>query len=158
MTDVWHVGLLSAIPYLCGAVCMLLVCWHSDRTQERRWHFALSALVAAAGVLMLSFYPDQWLASIVWLSVMTAGYLSATAMFWSIPTAFLSGSAAAGSIALISSLGQVGGLLAPAALGWLKTLSGGIAPGLWLVAAVATLGATTVLIAIPARLLRGQSN
>jgi ACS family phthalate transporter-like MFS transporter len=156
VTDLLHVGLLSAIPYVCGAISMLAVCWHSDRKLERRWHFGLSALVAAMGVLTLSFFTDHWLASIVWLSVMTAGYLAATAMFWSIPTAFLSGSAAAGSIALISSLGQVGGLLAPAALGWLKTYTGSIAPGLWLVAMVVGLGVVIVLRGIPVSLLREQ--
>jgi MFS transporter, ACS family, phthalate transporter len=156
VTDLLHVGLLSAIPHVCGAISMLAVCSHSDRKLERRWHFGLSALVAAMGVLTLSFFTDHWLASIVWLSVMTAGYLAATAMFWSIPTAFLSGSAAAGSIALISSLGQVGGLLAPAALGWLKTYTGSIAPGLWLVAMVVGLGVVIVLRGIPVSLLREQ--
>lgn len=154
VTNVWHVGVLSAVPWFVGAVGMLFFCWNSDRMVERRWHFFAAAVIAAAGTAALGAFSTGWVASITYLSIMCIGYLAVTALFWTIPTAFLSGTAAAGGIALISSLGQLGGLSAPTAIGWVRTATGTMSSGMYLVAIALVLGGLAVLIGIPSSLLR----
>jgi MFS family permease len=116
----WMVGLLSAIPWAAAAAGMLLVGGHSDRTGERRWHVALSAL-AAAGAFALSGLPGlpPWLV-LVLLAIAVTGVMSAIACFWALPTAMLSGRAAAAGIAWINSVGNLAGYASPEMIGWLK--------------------------------------
>lgn len=119
--DDWLVGLYSAIPWAVAAVGMLLVGGHSDRTGERRWHVALSALVAAdafAGSCIPGLPP--WLV-LGLLSVAITGVMSAISCFWALPTAMLSGRAAAAGIAWINSVGNLAGYASPEMIGWLKT-------------------------------------
>jgi len=157
VTDVWHVGLLSMIPYAVGAAFMLLISRHSDRHLERRWHFASMAFLAALGIALLPSASTNWIASIGFLTVATIGYLAAVSLFWTIPPAYLSGTAAAGGIALISCIGQAGGLLAPVVIGWINGLTGNLALGLYVVAAVVVVGGLTVIAGLPARMLRERS-
>ena len=154
VTDVWHVGLLSMIPYAVGATFMLVISRHSDRHLERRWHFASMAFLAALGIALLPSASTNWIASIGFLTVATIGYLAAVSLFWTIPPAYLSGTAAAGGIALISCIGQAGGLLAPVVIGWINGLTGNLALGLYVVAAVVVVGGITVIAGLPARMLR----
>lgn len=154
ITDVWHVGLLSAIPYIVGASLMLAIGRHSDRHLERRWHFACMALLAALGIALLPSVSANWMASIAFLTVSTIGYLAAVSLFWTIPPAYLSGTAAAGGIALISCIGQAGGLLAPIVIGRITTLTGSLAMGLYVVAGVLVVGGMTVVLGLPARMLK----
>lgn len=154
VTNVWYIGLLSALPWMVGAVGMLIVCWNSDRVVERRWHFMACILVVAGAVAAIGYLPSNWTLSIVLLSIMCVGYLSVTALFWTIPTAFLSGTAAAGGIALISSLGQVGGLTAPIVIGWVRGATGSLSWGMYTVALVLIVGGLTILLGIPRRMLR----
>ncbi len=99
----------------------------------------------------------NWIASIGFLTVATIGYLAAVSLFWTIPPAYLSGTAAAGGIALISCIGQAGGLLAPVVIGWINGLTGNLALGLYVVAAVVVVGGLTVIAGLPARMLRERS-
>lgn len=117
----WHVGLYSAVPWFCAAIGMVIVSRHSDRTGERRWHVGLSALVAAAAfsVSGLQGLPPVWV--MVALAIAITGVMSAIACFWALPTAILSGTAAAAGIAWINSVGNLAGYLSPEMVAWLKS-------------------------------------
>ena len=154
VVETWKVGLLSAIPYLVGGVGMLAINWHSDRRLERRWHYAGSISLAALAIALLPQVAGNWVVAICLLAVLSVGYLAATAVFWSIPTAYLSSGAAAGSIALISSIGQCGGLVAPNVIGWVQGGTGSMSVGFYIVAVVLCLGTAVMLLGLPARLLR----
>jgi ACS family tartrate transporter-like MFS transporter len=132
MSD-FEVGLVSALPYVVASVGMVVVGAHSDRTGERRWHIAAPALVGAAGFAASAAFQHPVLA-LASLSLAALGIWSALGPFWTLPTAFLSGSAAAGGIALINSIGNLGGFAGPWALGLIKQSTGSFAPGLLLLA------------------------
>jgi ACS family phthalate transporter-like MFS transporter len=154
--NIWHVGLLSAIPFIIGAVAMLINAWHSDRTLERRWHFAVATFIGATGCVLLPFVSTDWVLSIACLGLVGISYFCGTGTFWTIPPAYFSGATAAAGIALISSMGQFGSLLAPMLLGWLKTHSNNIATGLYVIAAISVVGGLIVVIGIPKSALREQ--
>ena len=145
VTNLWNIGLLSAVPYAIGACGMILLCRNSDRVLERRWHFASAAFIAAAAVALIEPASAEVPLAVACLGVLAIGYLSATALFWTIPTSFLTESESAGGLAFISSMGQVGSLTAPAAFGWITTQTGTLAAGSALVAAVLVLGGLAVL-------------
>jgi len=145
VTSVIHIGLLSAVPYAVGAVGMLLFCRHSDRKLERHWHFF--AAVCAAGGAAVAIVPaaQNPIFSIACLAVLAIGYLSAIALFWTIPTSFLSERESAGSIAFISSAGQIGSLIAPVLFGYVAGRTGNFTVGVCLVASVLVAGGGAVL-------------
>jgi nitrate/nitrite transporter NarK len=115
--DDLRVGLISMIPWGVAAIAMLLWGMHSDRTGERRWHSALGLGAAMAGLLFLALIGDDPIASIAALCLVTCGTLGWVVTFWSLPTAFLSGTAAAAGIALINSVGNLGGHFGPDLIG-----------------------------------------
>ncbi|MET0519787.1 MAG: MFS transporter [Burkholderiaceae bacterium] len=152
VSNLWHVGLLSAIPYATGAVAMLLISRHSDARQERVLHFSVLALAAAAGAVGVAFQHDAFVPAIACLALLATGYLSCTAIFWTLPSTFLSGTASVGAIALISSVGQLGSLSAPVAIGWLTSITHEISAGSLLAAAVLTSGGLAIALFMrPAR-------
>jgi ACS family phthalate transporter-like MFS transporter len=154
ISDTLLVGLLSAVPYAVGAIGMLIINRHSDLKLERRWHYAVSVLVAALAVALLPSVAKNWQLAIAMLAILTIGYLTGVALFWSIPTAYLSKSASAGSIALISSIGQCGGLTAPNIIGWTQQATGNFSVGFYTIAAGMVLGTIIMLVGLPAHLLR----
>ncbi len=127
-------GLLSAIPYAVAVVAMVAVARSSDATQERRWHIATSSILGGLGLVMLVGVRGHPMLSIAALGMATSGILSALSTFWSLPTAFLSGRTAAGGIALINSIGNLGGYFGPFLLGWVKQTSGNLDIGLYVLA------------------------
>jgi ACS family phthalate transporter-like MFS transporter len=151
VSNYWHIGLLSAIPYVVGAVAMYLLGRNSDRMLERRWHFMASALMAALGVALLPAAANHAGILVALLCIATAGYLGMLSLFWTIPPAYLSSTAAASGIGLISSLGQFGGISAPSVIGYASTHFGSSAVGLYAVAFVSILGGLAVVLGIPAR-------
>lgn len=151
VTNYWHIGLLSAIPYIAGAVAMYLLGRNSDRMLERRWHFMASSVMAALGVVLLPAFANHPGALVVLLCIATAGYLGMLSLFWTMPPAYLSSTVAASGIGLISSLGQFGGISAPTIIGFASTHSGSSAMGLYAVAIVSILGGLAVVLGIPAR-------
>jgi D-galactonate transporter len=151
VTNYWHIGLLSAIPYVTGAIAMYLLGRNSDRMLERRWHFMVSAVLAAIGVVFLPYAANNLVLLMVLLCVATAGYLGMLSLFWTIPPAYLSSTVAASGIGLISSLGQFGGISAPTVIGFASTHFGSSAMGLYAVAIVSVLGGLAVVLCIPAR-------
>ncbi|PYX28265.1 MAG: MFS transporter [Acidobacteria bacterium] len=126
------VGLLSAIPYVAAALAMVAVGLHSDRSSERRWHTALPAF-AGALALMGAAYSTSVGPSIVLISVAVLGVFSMMGPFWAMPTSFLSGAAAAAGIAIINSIGNLGGFFGPLVIGMVRTSTGQFKGGLLLV-------------------------
>jgi MFS transporter, ACS family, tartrate transporter len=120
----FQAALLSAVPYVVATVAMVVVAVHSDRTAERRWHVAVSMLVACAGFYIATRLQSPWL-QLAALSLAWAGLKSAQGPFWAIPPAFLSGTAAAGGIALINSVANLGGQFGPWLAGALEKATGG---------------------------------
>lgn len=110
------IGLLAALPSLCAMFGMVAIGHNSDRTGERRGHVAFSAALGAAGWALAAVAPTPWL-FLVGLCVAQTGMMSMLATFWSLPTAFLSGAAAAGGIAWINSVGNLGGLVSANVVG-----------------------------------------
>jgi ACS family tartrate transporter-like MFS transporter len=110
------VGWINAIPYLVAMVAMLITGSHSDRTGERRWHVAVAAATSALGFALSAYLKNPYLA-MASLTLAFAGLKSTMGPFWALGTAFLSGTAAAGGIALINSVGNLGGFVGPMLVG-----------------------------------------
>lgn len=138
------VGVLSALPYVAAAIVMVIVGAHSDRTVERRWHVAGSALVGAAG-MVASGYTTAPVASLIALSVAAAGIWGTMGPFWALPTAYLGGTAAAGGIALINSIGNLGGFVGPYLIGIARDYPGDFQSGMTTLAVILVLGAALVI-------------
>jgi ACS family tartrate transporter-like MFS transporter len=139
-----EVGLLTTVPAVVAIASMIVVGVHSDRTGERRWHVAGAALVAACGWLLAALSPSPWIFLLA-LVLTSAGMKSMLPTFWSLPTSFLSGTAAAGGIALINSVANLGGLLGPVILGQVEERTGQYTYGMMVMAAVLWMGAVLVL-------------
>jgi len=144
--DLLKVGLVSMIPWGFAAVAMVVNGHHSDVTGERRWHSAGGLLVAIVGMLMLSIVGHNPVIGIVGLTLVTSGILSWVACFWSLPTAFLSGTAAAAGIAWINSVGNLGGYVGPLAIGWVRDHYKSSELAFYSLAAFALLGAVIILV------------
>jgi ACS family tartrate transporter-like MFS transporter len=112
----FQIGLLSALPHLCAIIAMTLFSAHSDRTGERRGHVAVAALTAGVGWSVSALTSSPWPA-LLGFCLAQMGMMSMLPTFWTLPTAFLSGAAAAGGIALINSVANIGGLFGPTILG-----------------------------------------
>jgi MFS family permease len=144
--DLLKVGLLSMIPW--GASIIAMVYWgsHSDRTGERRWHCASGLLMMMVGLLLLAFAHKSPIVSIGALTLVTMGWAGCVCTFWSLPTAFLSGTAAAAGIAWINSVGNLGGYFGPDLIGTIRTAAHGAAEAaFYTLAAVALVGALIVI-------------
>jgi ACS family tartrate transporter-like MFS transporter len=122
-------GLVAAIPSLVALVAVIYWGRHSDRTGERNGHAALALAVGGLALLASAVLIDPT-ARIVAVTISLAGTIAFTPPFWTIPGSFLSGSASAGGYAAISSLGVIGGFVAPSITGYLKDLTGDFRYGL----------------------------
>ena len=135
-----EVSMISALPYAAAAVGMILIGASSDRSGERFKHVAVPSFIAAIGfaasALLTSPVPGM-----IALTVAAVGDLGTRGPFWALPTRFLAGSAAAGGIALINTLGSLGGFVGPYAVGLVRNASGGFAGGLLFLAALLAAGA-----------------
>jgi nitrate/nitrite transporter NarK len=144
--DFLKVGLLSMIPWGISAIAMVLWGAHSDKNGERRWHVAGALLVTIAGLVGLALVGHAPIPSLIALTLIASGTLCFVSTFWSLPTAFLSGTAAAAGIALINSVGNLGGHFGPDLIGRIRTMSGGAAEVAFL--ALATIAAVGAVITI----------
>jgi MFS family permease len=144
--DPLYVGLLAAIPYGCGAVAMVFFGWSSDRTGERRVHFAIASLLGAAGIVISNLFRENTLMAMIGLSIATVGILATFPLFWPMPTAMLAGTAAAAGIAWINSLGNLAGFFGPSIVGWITDWTKRSDYGLYVVAAAMVVGANLVLL------------
>jgi ACS family tartrate transporter-like MFS transporter len=115
-----RVTLFAALPYLAGFVFQQFNGWHSDRKLERRWHAALAIFCSGLSLLLaVVFGSSNTVWAVVLFTLVGGCYFSFHPCFWAVPTAFLAESAAAASIGLINSLGNLGGFVGPLTMGYL---------------------------------------
>ncbi len=138
--SVFQAGLVNAVPYVAGALVMIPWARHGDRTGERTWHVAIPMLVGGAAIPVALYLGNPY-ATMTAVTICAMGVCAALPTFWALPTNFLSGAAAAGGIALINSLGNLSGFVAPYVTGWLRDLTGTQRTGLWVVGACMVAGA-----------------
>ncbi len=138
------VGVVTAIPYLCGAVAMVVWGRMSDRGSDRTIYPAISLFVGAAALVASAVTPTPVL-TIAALCVAVMGINSFVATFWAVPSSFLTGRAAAGGIAMIVSIGNLGGFAGPYMIGLVRDLSGGFTAPLVAVGACLLVGAVLML-------------
>ena len=146
------VGWISAIPYLCASVFMILIGRSADARKERRWHLSGPLLMGLCGLMLATLAGGNPVVAIVGLSLATMGTLSGLPMFWPLPTAFLGSAAAAGGLALINSLGQIAGFISPFLVGWIKDATGSTDVALYILSGVLFLGAMLVM-RVPAKMV-----
>src|SRR5262249_2805344 len=140
-------GFVSAVPDVVGAGAMAAWARRSDRANERRLHTVMPLAVTAIA-LAAAAVARATLLTIAAFAGTTARHYRPFPAFWARPTAVLSGSAAAGGIALINSIGNLSGFVGPYAMGWFKDLTGSYTIGLLVLAGLAAAAATTVVVAV----------
>jgi len=138
-------GFVAAIPYAVGVVGIVWWGRHSDAKLERRFHTGFAIFVAAAGLTVAAFLNDPT-AKMVAFSVAGFGIFGCLPVFWTLPTAFLSGAAAAGGIAIINSIGNLAGFVGPSVMGMIKDSTGSFTDGLLVLAGVAVVAVLIVLL------------
>ena len=126
-----NVTLLAAMPYVAGFITQQLNGWHSDRTGERRWHAALPVILCGVALSLAVIYSSRPTISIALFVLVGAFFYGFQPCFWAVPTLFLTESAAAASIGLINSVGNLGGFAGPFVIGYLVSRTHSFAPGLW---------------------------
>jgi ACS family tartrate transporter-like MFS transporter len=139
--------LLTSVPFLIGTPIILWIGWHSDKTRERALHCALPLLCGAAALLMFRAGGLPLGVAVLVFALAVAGMQSAKGPFWAIATTLLSGRAAAASVGLINSFGNLGGFVGPYAVGWLATRTDGFAAGLLYMVGASIASATLIVTA-----------
>ncbi|MGC4001603.1 MAG: MFS transporter [Anaeromyxobacter sp.] len=131
----FQTGVISALPYACGAAAMYWWGQHSDRTGERTWHVAGPLLLTASCLAIGSQLEDPVL-KMVFICLAGFGIFAVLPPYWTLPTGLMSGTAAAASIALVNSIGNLSGFAAPYMIGWIKTSTGSFSVALMALAAL----------------------
>lgn len=150
----FQVSLLNAIPAALSVIPAILWAMHSDHTRERIWHAALPMFVGCVGIaLSLQFHAPLWI--MIFICMANLGIGSQSAPFYQLPNTFLTGVAAAGTFALINSIGNLGGFVAPYAFGLMSDWTGSFDLGMYVMSGVMALGGVLTL-CVPA-LLRSHS-
>jgi len=144
--DPFWIGMIAAIPYLAGAIGMVLNGRHSDKMDESRYHTGLAALLGAVSLAMVAVLGDYPVLAMIALTLATVGTMSAIPVFWQLPARYVTGLAIAGTVALINSIANLAGVGAPWALGVIKDATGQLSLGLYGIAAIE--GMTIVLILV----------
>jgi cyanate permease len=145
-------GVISALPFAAAAVAMVLWGLHADRTREHRLHTAAACFLNFAGLAVCVFLNDPVLMMIA-IILAQMGQSAIAPTFWALPTAMLSGTAAAGGIALINSVGNLGGFLGPFMMGAIKDSTGSFTIGLLAIATGALVATVVLLLLAPERRL-----
>jgi D-galactonate transporter len=146
------IGLLSAVPWLAGVFSMLWFGRSADKHKERRWHLVIPMLMAATGLVLSVLLASNVYLSFLALILACMGIVSGIPLFWSLPTSFLAGAAAAAGIAAINSIANLAGFVAPYVVGWLKQITQSTDSGMYLLACVLLTGAAITL-TIPGKLV-----
>jgi MFS family permease len=146
--DYFRVGLLSMIPWTVMIIVQVLWGRHSDRTRERRLHSCAGNAMAAIGLAMLAVWPQSPVLALTGLSLVTAGCGCSVVTFWPMPQSLFAGTAAAAGIALINSMGALGGYIGPMLIGQIRAANDGDATVAFIaLAVIAALGGVLVLAA-----------
>lgn len=138
-------GLLNAVPSIAAVVAMILWARHSDRTKERTWHVVIPCAFASIGFLFAG-RADTALLVVLALVVVNVGISAPKAPLWAMPSQFLSGAGAAAGIAMINSIGNLGGFAGPFVIGWLKHRTGSYSAGLYFVGATLAVSSVVTLL------------
>jgi len=144
------IGWISGAISLVSTIGMVVIGYSSDKYLERRWHVALCGFVAAGCFLLLPLAVGSLVLTVALLALASVGIFSVLSLFWTIPSAYLSRSAAAGGLALISSIGSFGGAVSPAMIGAVKMRTGSLYFGLDVIAILLVIGMLALLVCIPA--------
>ncbi|MET9471212.1 MULTISPECIES: MFS transporter [unclassified Streptomyces] len=139
------IGVLSAVPFLAALVAMNLFGRSADKRRERRWHLVVPSLMGALGFSLAAGWSGSTVLSLVALSFAAAGVLTCAPLFWSLPTAFLGGTAAAAGLAVINSVGNLAGFVSPYMIGALKDSTGSTSFPMYVLALSLVVGAGAVL-------------
>jgi MFS transporter, ACS family, tartrate transporter len=139
-------GLLSSLPYVVGTVGLLAWGWSSDRNKERRWHLIVASTVGALGLAFAGWSGASYWA-LLGMSAATVGIYGSRAAFWPMPSLFLTGTAAAGAIAMINAVGNLGGYVGPFVVGWIKDSTQSFGAGLYFLAACSLMAAVITFFA-----------
>ena len=149
VSGTFRIGLFTAIPYSGAVVAMVLLGSSADLHRERRWHASVPMVVGAIFLSLSAVAGTHTTLALTCLTIAAAGVLSSGALFWSLPTAFLGGVAAAAGIAAINSVGNLAGFVSPYVVGWLKDLTNSTEAGMFAVSAVLIVGAAAILTISP---------
>ena len=152
VSGAFNIGLLSAIPFLSAIVVMNVMGHSADKRRERRWHLIGPALFGAVGFSVAASFADNTVVSVAFLSLAAAGVLTCAPLFWSLPTAFMSGASAAAGIAIINSIGNLAGFASPYMIGYLKDLTHSTQTGMYVLAGMLVIGAIATWLT-PAKLV-----
>jgi MFS transporter, ACS family, tartrate transporter len=139
------VGFFLPIPYLVGLTAMISICHSSDRTAERRYHVAIPSLAAGAALVLLGAVHSAF-PTVVLLSFVTIGIYGRMGPFWTLPSEFLTGFSAAAGIALINSVGNLGGFVGPYIIGAVAMRTGNLYGGLAIAGIFSFVSAILVLL------------
>ncbi|MCU0647466.1 MAG: MFS transporter [Gemmatimonadaceae bacterium] len=142
------IGWMATIPYGAGVLGAVFWSRRSDRHRERRWHTIIPLLVAVTG-LLLAARATSVATAVLSLTLVGWGTFATPPVFWTLPTALLTGTAAAGGIAMINAIGNLAGFLGPYAMGALRERTGGYAAGLLVLASLAAMSAVLAGITVP---------
>lgn len=145
VTSTLAIGMYSAVPYVAAAIFMFVFARSSDKRQERRWHSALLAFLGAGTLAAAALTPDNLTLSLLTITVATASMWAAYTVFWAMPSEYLKGTAAAGGIALINSIGLLGGFVSPTLIGYVKNLTGSMEGGLLSMVVLLVAGGIAIL-------------
>ena len=148
-TNLLAIGLLSAIPYAAAIVSMYWLGRRSDRRRERRWHSAIALFLGALSFACVAFAQGRFAVSLIAITVATSLVYAAYTVFWAMASEYLRGDVAAGGIALVNSIGLLGGFLSPTIIGWVSTATGNMRGGLLVMVAILIAG--TAIVAIERR-------
>lgn len=152
ISDNWHIGLLTSLPYMCAIVVMILAGRSGDHFQERRWHLIIPMCAGAIALTFATLFASNLTFSLICLCIAASGVLTASSLFWMLPTNFLGGVSAAAGIAAVNSFANLAGFCSPYLIGWVTTNTGSNAIGMFLITAVLIFGASLVL-RVPAKLV-----
>jgi MFS transporter, ACS family, tartrate transporter len=139
-----EVGWVTMVPYGCGAVSMVFFGWLSDKIGDRRWTLFWTCVISVVGLIIAGQTLGTWWA-LVGMTIAAIGFYGTKGPFWSIPSMWLTGTAAAAGIAWINSLGNLGGFFGPSLVGWAKDLTGSFAGGLYALAVCSLISAVISL-------------
>ncbi|MFK4442602.1 MFS family permease [Caballeronia udeis] len=140
-----QIGLVSAIPYVVASVAMVLNAQHSVKTRERRWHTTIPVVLGGFALLGSVATQATPLLSVLCLTIGVAGIMCTLAMFWSLPSRILAGTAAAGGAGLVNIGAAVAGFVGPSIMGFLKQLTGNTSVGVGLLAVTLFIAGALIL-------------
>lgn len=147
--DISYIGLCATLPYIAGVIGVLVMSWSSDRFQERRWHIAIANILAGAAIALSTINIGSLTISLGLLCISSFLVFGVSAVIWAVPSTYLKGAALAPGLAIISSVGITGGLVSPTIIGAVKTYTGSLSYGVYVMSAILIVGAVASIFSLP---------